>query len=312
MEKRNQKIIPTLWFDDQAEEAAAFYISLFENSGIVDKTYFLSEGVEIHGQPEGKVMTVDFELEKYQITALNGGPLFTFTPAISFFVVCEAEQEVDALWRELSQDGLVMMELGEYEWSKRYGFVQDRYGLCWQLYLGKQSEVGQKITPSLMFVGEQQGRAEEAIDLYTSAFPNSDVSGILRYDADDEDQEGTVKHAQFRLNGEVFMAMDSSIGHQFTFSEAISLLIQCEDQQEIDYFWETLGEEGDPNARQCGWLKDKFGVTWQVVPKILQEMIVDPDKERAGRVMKALLQMKKIEIRKLQSAYGLPVPSRKL
>jgi predicted 3-demethylubiquinone-9 3-methyltransferase (glyoxalase superfamily) len=167
--------------------------------------------------------------------------------------------------------------------------------------LGKKEDVGQFITPSLLFVGKQHGRAEEALRLYTSIFKNSDVVGIMRYGAGETEPEGTVKHAQFRLNGEVFMAMDSAMAHPFTFNEAVSFAVNCETQEEVDYFWEKLSAGGEKS--RCGWLKDKFGVSWQVVPTILNELASDPDPEKADRVMKAMLQMDKLDIAGLKRVY---------
>lgn len=302
-QRDSQKIIPHLWFDGQAEEAAAFYTSLFENSDIGATTHYSKEGVEIHGRPEGTVMIVEFELAGYKLIALNGGPHFTFTPAISFFVICETEAEVDGLWEALSEGGTVLMELDTYDWSEKYGWVEDRYGLSWQLSLGEVEDVGQKITPSLLFVGEQHGRAEEAIRFYTSIFDDADITGVLRYSADDDQPEGTVKHAQFRLNGQGFMAMDSALDHGFLFNEATSLLIECASQEEVDYYWDALTQGGDPSAQQCGWLKDRFGVSWQVSPTVLRDMLQDPDPKKVARVTRAYMQMKKFDLQKLQDAY---------
>jgi predicted 3-demethylubiquinone-9 3-methyltransferase (glyoxalase superfamily) len=296
-----QKITPFLWFDNQAEEAAKFYASLFKNSKIGKIARYGQEGHEIHGREAGSVMTVEFELAGYKLAGLNGGPLFKFTPAISFFVVCETEAEIDALWQKLSQEGMAMMPLQKYDWSEKYGWVMDRFGLSWQLSLGKKEDVGQTLTPFLMFVGKQHGRAEEALQFYTSLFKNSDVVGILRHGAGDPKSEGTVKHAQFRLNGEVFMVIDSAMEHPFTFTEAISFLVNCETQEEVDYFWEKLSADGEKS--RCGWLKDKFGVSWQIIPTALGKMLQDQDAGKSQRVMQAMLQMDKIDVKTLQQAY---------
>ncbi len=297
-----QKIIPHLWFDSEAEEAANFYTSLFDNSSIGAKTHYGKAGFEIHGQPEGKLMTIEFELNGYKFIGLNAGPMFKFTPAISFFVVCETEEEIDRLWKEFSDGGTALMPLDKYDWSEKYGWVQDRFGLSWQLSLGKLEDVhGQKITPSLMYVDEN-GQAEEAVNLYTSVFKDSEIDGIMRYEAGQDQPEGAVMHAQFKLNGEVFMAMDSSPDNaDFGFNEAISLLIQCESQDEIDHFWRLSAV---PESEQCGWLKDKFGVSWQVSPTILDKMLRDPDQEKVDRVTKAFLRMKKFDIEKLKEVYN--------
>lgn len=304
MSQSAQKIIPHLWFDSQAEEAAHFYTSIFAGSKVGQITRYGKEGFEIHGQPEGQVMTVDYELAGYQFIALNGGPLFKFTPAISFFVLCETVEEIDTLWQKLLDGGAMMMPLDKYPWSERYGWLKDRYGLTWQLYLGKLSDIGQKIAPSLMYTGGHEGEAEGAIKLYTEAFPNSTINGIKRNGAGQQDPEGSVQHAQFRLAGETFMAMDSFYQHGFTFNEAISLLIACDSQDEIDHFWDILSKGGDPNAQQCGWLKDRFGVSWQVAPIVLRRMLKDADPERIARVTHAFLRMKKIDLPALERIYA--------
>lgn len=296
-----QKITPFLWFDDNAEEAMNFYTSIFENSKIGSVSRYDQAGATASGRPEGSVMTASFHLNGQEFVALNGGPRFKFNPSISFFVIFETEAEVDKLWQELREGGEVLMELQKYDWSVKYGWVQDKFGVSWQISLGRKEDVGQFITPSLLFVGKQQGKAEEAVRFYTSVFKDSDIIGILRYNAGEEQPEGTVKHAQFTLNGEVFMAMDSSLVHPFTFNEAISFVVNCEFQEEVDYFWEKLTEGGEESM--CGWLKDKFGVSWQVVPTALGEMLVDKDTEKSQRVMKAMLQMKKIDIDVLKKAY---------
>lgn len=249
-------------------------------------------------------MTVEFELAGYKVIGINGGPLFKFTPAISFFIVRETEKEVDALWEKLSDGGSALMELQKYDWSEKYGWVMDKYGLSWQISLGRTSDVGQTVTPSLLYVGKQHGRAEDAVRFYTFVFKGSNITGILRYGAGESpEKEGTVKHAQFSLAGEVFMAMDSGLNHPFTFNEAISLMVNCESQAEVDYFWEKLSKGGDEKAQQCGWLKDQFGVSWQVTPTVLQTMITDPDPKKVARVTKAFLAMKKFDITELRKAF---------
>lgn len=314
MTTTKQKITPHLWFDDQAEEAAKFYTSIFsakegstsggKSSGIGKITRYGKAGFEIHGQPEGKVMTVEFELEGQKFVALNGGPYFKFTPSVSFLVGCKTKEEVDELWQKLSGGGTALMELGEYPFSEKYGWVQDRYSLSWQVMFMGDRKMKQKTTSTLMFVGKQCGKAEEAINFYTSVFNNAEIGDILRYGKDEgPDKEGTIKHAAFTLENQEFAAMDSAHNHNFTFNEAISFMVQCNTQEEIEYYWEKLSKGGDPKAQQCGWLKDKFGVSWQVVPTVLEEMLQDLDKEKVERVTNAFLQMKKFDIEKLKEAH---------
>jgi predicted 3-demethylubiquinone-9 3-methyltransferase (glyoxalase superfamily) len=289
-----QKITPFLWFNDQAEEAVNFYTSIFKNSKLGTITRF---GEDVPG-PKGKVMTITFQLAGGEFMALNGGPEFNFTPAISFFVLCETPEEIDALWEKLSAGGKILMELDKYPFSEKFGWVQDKFGVSWQLNL---ANLKQKIAPFLMFVGEQHGKAQEAINFYTSLFENSNIIMVAPYGAGQDEPEGTISHAMFSLNGQEFMAMDSRREHAFTFTPAISFFVNCETQEEVDEFWEKLSAGGEKG--QCGWLEDKYGVSWQIVPTILGKLLNDPDAEKARRVTQAMLQMQKIDIEGLRQAY---------
>lgn len=296
--KTHTPITPCLWFDHEGEEAARFYARLFPNSEIGTISRFGKEGFEFHGMPEGAVMTVNFKLGGQQFMALNGGPTFKFSPAVSFFVVCETIAEVDLVWNTLLAGGSSMMALEKYEWSEKYGWLNDKYGVSWQISFGKIEVVGQKFTTNFMFVGDQFGRAEEAIHFYTSIFKDSEIEGILRYNAADGDVPGKIKHAQFKLLGQPFMAMESSLVHEFTFTPAISQVVHCDSQEEIDYYWDHLTQGGVED--QCGWLRDKFGVSWQIVPSLLEKEMADP--EKAEKLMAAFLPMKKMIIKTLEEA----------
>lgn len=296
-------ITPQFWFDSAAEDAVKFYTTLFKNSKIGQTTRYSKVGFEIHGQPEGKVMTVKFELAGQKFLALNGGPIFKFTPAISFLVACSTAVEVETLWEKLSADGKVLMELGEYPFSQKYGWTEDRYGLSWQIMFMGDRPITQVITPTLMYVGSVCGRAEEAMQFYTTVFENSAIGDIMRYVAgQDPETAGTIAHASFTLAGQEFAAMDSAREHNFTFNEAVSFIVSCDTQAEVDYYWKTLSAGGDPAAQQCGWLKDKFGVSWQITPTVLETMLHDTDQSKVERVTKAFLQMKKLDIAALQQA----------
>jgi predicted 3-demethylubiquinone-9 3-methyltransferase (glyoxalase superfamily) len=296
-----QKITPFLWFDSQSEEAMRFYTSVFNKSTINSIQRYPEGPLEgpMKGM-EGKVLTGNFELAGQQFMALDGGPIFKFTPAVSFFVNGETEDEIDNLWRGLSNGGQVLMEFQTYSFSEKFGWLKDKYGVSWQLNLGARS---QKIDPFLTFVGAQAGKAEEAINFYTSLFSNSSIENIQRYGAGEDEEEvaGTIKHAVFRLHGQEFMAMDSHRDHAFSFNEAISFYVECNSQAEVDFFWDKLSAE--PEAEQCGWLKDQYGVSWQIIPTALPQLLNDPDREKAKRVTDAMLQMKKIDVATLQRAY---------
>jgi predicted 3-demethylubiquinone-9 3-methyltransferase (glyoxalase superfamily) len=160
----------------------------------------------------------------------------------------------------------------------------------------------QRITPCLWF----DDQAEQAAEFYTAIFKNSRIVSVTRYGKAGQEVHGkapgTVMVAAFELDGQAFTALNG--GPAFKFNEAISLQIMCQTQQEVDYYWEKLSAGGDPKAQQCGWLKDKFGLSWQVVPTALIEMLQDPDPQKSQRTMQAMLQMKKIEIDKLRRAYA--------
>lgn len=276
-------ITPCLWFDNQAKEAAAFYCAQFANAKVASQSPIVTE-IEVSGQ---------------HIILLDGGPKYKPNPSISFFYICETEEDIDRIWKAFSKDGTVLMALDKYDWSRKYGWLNDKFGISWQFALGKIQDVGQQITPNLLFTGKQYGRAEEAIEHYSTIFENAKTDGILRYGANEApDQEGKVKHAQIAINGQKFMFMDSNHPHKFTFTEGVSFTIHCETQEEIDYYWKNLTKGGEESM--CGWLKDKFGVSWQVVPNVLGKLMSDP--ARAGKAAQAFMQMRKFDIEKIVQA----------
>jgi len=290
-----QKIAPHLWFDKEAIEAADFYVSTFPKSKVKNTT-------RLHNTPSGSVDIVTFELLGLEFQAISAGPLFKFNPSVSFHVTCKTIEEVDEIWKKLSHGGQVLMELGAYPFSERYGWLQDKYGLSWQIIYSSGVDVKQKITPVIMFVGGVCGKAEEAVIFWTSVFRKANVDLIMHYGKGEEpDKEGTLKYASFSLFGQEFGAMDSAHEHPFSFNEAISFIVNCDTQEEIDYYWEKLSAV--PEAEQCGWLKDKFGISWQVVPAGMDEMLRGDGRERIDRVTQAFLVMKKLEIAKLKEAY---------
>src|SRR5215831_4779211 len=277
-----QKITPFLWFDGKAEQAAKFYTTTFNN---------------------GKIRRISpisarFTLAGLDFIALNGGPQFKFTPVFSFFVICKTRQEIDRLWKKLIAGGMALMGLDKYPFSERFGWVQDKFGVSWQLNLEGRK---QKIAPFLMFVGAQDGKAEAAIKFYSPLFRNSRIAKIVRYGAGEPRAEGTLKHAKFSLHGQQFMAMDGGREHPFTFTPATSLFVSCKTQKEIDYFWKKLSAGGE--KERCGWLKDKFGVSWQIIPSILSDLLGDEDEAKSNRAMQAMLKMRKLDIKQLKHAF---------
>lgn len=291
------EIIPCLWFDKEAEDAAKLYTSVFKNSTIGAVSRYGKEGFEFHHMPEGTALVVNCELNGKKIMCLNAGPAFKINPSISFFVTCSLKEETNEIWNKLIEGGKALMDIDTYPWSERYGWVEDRFGFTWQISYTNHPDADQKITPSFLFTADKFGRAEEAIQFYTSIFMNSTIGMIEHYSKEDINA-GKVLYAEFTLNKNKLIAMDGPGVHNYTFNEAVSLVVNCETQEEIDYYWNKLTEGGSEG--QCGWLKDKFGVSWQVVPTILSKLM--SNKERSGRVMKAFLSMKKFDIEKLMQA----------
>jgi predicted 3-demethylubiquinone-9 3-methyltransferase (glyoxalase superfamily) len=277
------KLFPCLWFNGNGKQAAELYSAAFGNTVIT----------------ADNGMVVMIEISGCKIMMLNGGPMFTPNASISLFVTFNDEKEIDAAWNKLSDNGKVMMPLNKYPWSDKYGWVQDKFGISWQLMMVKPGIMEQKITPAFMFTQSVAGKAEDAMNFYTSLFPNSSVESISRYEKGEPDVEGTVKHGRFLLDGQLFVAMDSSMPHAFTFSEGVSISVDCDTQEEIDHYWNSLTANGGQES-MCGWLKDKYGVSWQIVPSMLGKLMSDPVKGQ--RVMQALMQMRKLEIDKLMNA----------
>jgi len=310
------KIVPHLWFDREAVEAAKFYASVFPKSR-VDSVAPIP--ADTPSGPAGSCDIVEFTVFDQPFMAINAGPLFRINPSISFMVnfdplffgaaetrEAEARKKLDEVWEKLTDGGKVMMPLDEYPFSKRYGWVEDRYGVSWQLILTDPAgEPRPAIIPSLMFNGPNAGKAEEAIRYYVSAFRNAHLGSLHRYGPGQQpDGEETIAFGEFMLENAWFAAMDSARTHGFAFNEGVSLLVYCEDQAEIDYYREKLSAV--PEAEQCGWVKDRYGVSWQITWRQLDRMIADPDENRARRVAEAMLRMKTIDIAALEQAYAAP------
>lgn len=276
----NTPIYPCLWYNGNAAEAATLYATAFQNTNITLST----------------PLVVMFNIKGKQFMGLNGGPMFKPNPSISFFNICETDEEIEQAWNSLSEGGMTLMPLDAYPWSKKYGWIQDRFGVNWQLTLRDGNNVD--VFPALMFVGEQNGKVQQAINFYTTLFKNSSVELVAKYETGEGDVEGNIKHAQFSLNGSKMAAMESSMQHNFSFNEGVSFVVNCDTQEEIDYYWLNITEEGVEG--RCGWCRDVYGVWWQIVPSILGSLMSDP--EKAPNVMQAFMKMTKFDIEALKRA----------
>jgi len=295
-------ITPHLWFDKEAVKSAQFYTTVFPESAI-------DHVVQLRDTPSGDCELVYFHLGGRPFLAIAAGLLFPFNPSISFIVNFDpgrdsaARANLDAAWAKLAEGGKVLMPLDAYPFSERFGWIQDRYGLSWQLILSNaEGEPRPLLTPALLFNGEVSGRAEEAGVFYRSVFPHSQPGRLVRYAAGmAPNREGSVMYSDFQLGDTWFAAMDSGIDHGFGFTGAVSFVVNCRDQAEIDYYWERLSAV--PEAEACGWLKDRFGVFWQVGPAELDAMMCCGDQARVDRLMQAFLRMKKPDLAVLRAAF---------
>ena len=269
-----------IWFDGKAKEAANFYKEVFGSFEMISENPFV----------------VNYSLFGRRFMHLNGGPGYPINPSISFYISAETEAEIDRLWAKLTTGGKVMMPLNTYPWSKKYGWCADQFGVNWQLMLGHESTC--KVMPHMLFCGTNNGRAAEAISFYTGIFKESEIKTISKYEKGEADTEGNIKYSQFELTKFPFGAMDSSGAHQFSFNEGVSFIVMVDTQEEIDYYWNNLIVDGSP--ARCGWLKDKFGVSWQIVPSILGKYMTNP--ETAPKATYAFLQMSKFIIADLVKA----------
>jgi len=298
-----QKITPNLWFNGNAKEAVDFYVSVFPNAKIITTSHYpksKEEGLaDFQLNMAGRVLTIDFEIMGFRFVTINAGPEFTPNPSTSFFITLDSKEEIDALWGKLVDDGKELMALGKYPFSEYYGWVQDKYNVSWQMILNNpEGDWRPKVMPSLLFTQDKNGKAEEAITFYTSVFKNapSTSSGqvrqgrlVRRNEDDPMAKAGTLMFGDVMLEDVRIAAMDGGQAHEFTFNEGVSLMISCSDQDEIDYYWERLTAEGGEES-VCGWLKDKYGVSWQVAPENMGELMKKPD------AFKTMMGQKKIII----------------
>jgi predicted 3-demethylubiquinone-9 3-methyltransferase (glyoxalase superfamily) len=275
-------IFPCLWFDGNAKDAASLYCSIFNNARITTD----------------KPMLVQFEIEGLRIMGLNGGPMFRINPSISLMVTCVTNEEIENIWNRLIDGGKAMMALDKYPWAEKYGWLVDKFGMTWQLMLGDLPAAGQKITPSFLFVGAQYGNAQKAIQHYASIFTDAKNHHMELYKEGEPQPAGNLKFGHFHLGNAMFAAMDGFGMHEFQFNEAVSLVVECDTQNEIDHHWNRLTEDGVES--RCGWLKDQFGVSWQIIPKALGNLMNDP--ARSPRVMQAIMGMQKLDLKTLEEA----------
>lgn len=270
-----------LWFDSNAKKAAEFYLSIFPNS-------------KIH-QDTGLVCS--FDLMGSKLIGLNGGPKYKVNKALSYFVYCGQEVNIDHLYNNLKEGGEVLFPLDKYDWSPRYAWVKDKFGVNWQLDIEPINNE-QKIVPCLLFSNAKRTQLKAAMQLYTSIFKNSRILMEYPFPPKAGLPQGALLFGQVKLGNFILNLMSGMEKEEEDFTEGNSLVIECETQSEIDHFWEALGNGGEYSM--CGWLKDKYGVSWQVVPSVLSKLMADPVK--GPNVIEAFLKMQKFDIATLENA----------
>lgn len=268
-------VFPCIWMKEGAKEAMNFYVNIFDNSAIS----YLND-IVCYGKLEGS-----------SIMYLNSNPDYNPNTSISIMILSNEKEKITRYYNKLKEDGEELMPLGKYEWSEWYVWIKDKYGLHWQLYTGDGSmEITHPFAPTIMYGEKQQGKCKEAIDLFSKVFPDFKSDGVMEYP--EGPMKGQVMHSQFWLNKNIMMAMDSGVEQVQSFNETISLVIECKDQKSIDHYWESLIENGGESSK-CGWLKDKFGMSWQVAPYNVDELLFESGNPKAFENM---LKMEKIII----------------
>lgn len=276
----NKSIYPCIWCNHNARVMADYYVSVFPDARVVD---------------ENQAVVV-FTVNDQRVMLLNGGEMFNPTPTIALRYLTPDEKEVEEIYKKLREGGNDLVPLGEYSFSKKYAWVEDRFGMTWQLFTTKD-EIVQKVVPTLMFVEKNRGKAEEAMNFYTAIFPDSRLKKTVRYGEDQQGETpGNIEHGQIVLNNFLMMVKDSAHPHSFNFNEGVSLVVECDTQEEIDTYWERLTADGGEEG-MCGWLKDKYGVSWQIVPRMIDKLM-----QRSRKVLEVMMNMQKLDIQQLREA----------
>ncbi len=295
------RIVPCIWLDDQAEAAASFYVAAFGEGRVEAVAHFPRSGENPANKPPGSVLTVDFTVAGQRFTLLNGGPNSRPNPSVSFHVHLPDAASVDALYAALGAGGVDLMPLDAYPWSPRFVWLQDRFGVSWQL-MARADATRPTVVPALMFAGLHHGRAREAIAAYAAALPGSRVLHVEDFGEGEGGEVGTVKQAVLELLGQPVVAMDGGAGHAFGFDEGVSLQVTCADQAEVDRVATALAADGGEEG-PCGWVRDRFGLWWQVVPEAVAGWMASDDEAARDRVFHALVPMRRLDVAALERAY---------
>ncbi|MBO4106971.1 VOC family protein [Streptococcus suis] len=281
-----QPIIPHLWYDTEAKEAVAFYVDLF--GGKIDWTYTITD------TPSGDSDLIQFPLGDMTLVAISAGPYFKLNESMSLMVNVASKDEVTRLYQALSEGGRILMPLGEYPFSPYYVWLEDRFGLSWQLSYAPDLDKPYQFDICLLFSQEQVGLAQPMLDYYKDKLPQASVGQLSYYGEGEAAVEAAkLNYAELLVAGQKMIVMDHGYGGEASFNEAFSLMVYVDSQDELNFYYDLLSAV--PEAEMCGWVKDQFGISWQIVPRILMEAYDTASPETVKAVNDAVLQMRRLD-----------------
>ncbi|HEM2825871.1 VOC family protein [Streptococcus suis] len=281
-----QTIIPHLWYDTEAKEAVAFYVELF--GGKIDWTYTITD------TPSGDSDLIQFQLGDMTLAAISAGPYFKLNESMSLMVNVASKDEVTRLYQALSEGGRILMPLGEYPFSPYYVWLEDRFGLSWQLSFAPDLDKPYQFDICLLFSQEQVGLAQPMLDYYKDKLPQASVGQLSYYGEGEAAVEAAkLNYAELLVAGQKMIVMDHGYGGEASFNEAFSLMVYVDSQDELNFYYDLLSAV--PEAEMCGWVKDQFGISWQIVPRILMEAYDTASPETVKAVNDAVLQMRRLD-----------------
>ncbi|CQR25250.1 glyoxalase/bleomycin resistance protein/dioxygenase superfamily protein [Streptococcus varani] len=294
-----QTIIPHLWFDREALEAAQLYTSPFPDSHM-DWTHDLTD------TPSGDAVLVQFQLANLTLAAISAGPYFKLNESTSLMVHFQNKDELDRIFETLSEAGRVLMPLGEYPFNSYYVWLEDQFGLSWQFFYSPENSRAVQLEICLLFSQEQVGQVRSFLEKAQALFPNSQIGTVNHYQENEKQEaKAQINYGELLLNQQRLVVMENGFGGENSFNEAFSLMVYTDSQEETQRLYQQLSHV--PESEQCGWVKDEFGISWQIVPRPLMDAYQILSKEEMKPVHDAILTMKRLnydEIKELVKKKG--------
>ena len=283
-----QNTLVHLWFKgEDLKNAVDKYTKIFENSKIL-------RSINFDTPFDTTADCIEFTLGGRVFQAINAEPAFEFNNSFSFVVMCPSQEDLNTKWTNLiSNGGKEIMPLEKTDFAECYGILEDEFGLTWHVFLDGQMHFDFEVVPVMMY---PQGKTKEALEFYSTVFKDFAINFVDYLD----EEKNNIIFSCFTINGSDYFAWDNLEEVDYPFNESTSIMIECETQEEIDYYWDKLS--ADKNDGQCGWTKDRFGLSWQIIPKYVNEVFFNQGKEKYNKISSAMLEMKKLDIEKLKQA----------